>query len=171
MRYTEEYKALQLQLHAAGGYGTSGHKHAQRIAQLARQLETREVLDYGCGQHTLSKAMPFKINEYDPFLPGYDAEPEPHDLVVCSDVLEHIEPLFLAEVLHHLFDITKKVLFVDVACRPAKKVLADGRNAHLIQWSPTEWLQEFLGSGNSEVVFKPVFFQTYEGGFIAVLTK
>ena len=172
MRYTEEYKALQQELHSKGDYGTSGHKHAQRITQLAQQLSTREVLDYGCGQRTLSKAMPFAITNYDPFIPGFDSEPEPHDLVVCSDVLEHIEPQCVESVLEHLYSLTKKTLFVDVACRPAKKVLADGRNAHLIQWEPSKWLLEFMDYGvESEQAFKPIFFQTYNGGFIAVLTK
>ena len=110
--------------------------------------------------------MPFAITNYDPFLPGFDREPEPHDLVVCSDVLEHIEPECVGDVLRHLHTLTKKTLFIDVACRPAKKVLADGRNAHLIQWEPDKWLFTLL-----DYAFKPIFFQTYNGGFIAVLTK
>lgn len=174
MRYTDEYKALQAQLHAAGNYGNSGHKHAGYIFQLAKQLNTREVLDYGCGQCSLAKALPFKITNYDPMQPEYDREPEPHDLVVCSDVLEHIEPQCLESVLGHLHGLTKKALFLDVACRPAKKVLADGRNAHLIQWEPHKWLLELMDYGLEDalaVVFKPVFFQTYEGGFIAVMSK
>jgi len=174
MRYTAEYEALQRQLHEDASYGTSGHKHAGRIVQLAKQIGTRDILDYGRGKGTLAKSMPFKINEYDPFVPGYDAEPEPADLVVCSDVLEHIEPQCVESVLGHLHGLTKKALFVDVACRPAKKVLADGRNAHLIQWEPHKWLLELMDYGLADalaVVFKPAFFQTYEGGFIAVMTK
>lgn len=174
MRYTEEYKALQQQLHAAGGYGTSGAKHAQYVMQLSKNLGTRNILDYGCGQRTLARALPFNIDNYDPFIPGLDAEPEPHDLVVCSDVLEHIEPDCLESVLQHLHRLTNKALFVDVACRPAKKVLADGRNAHLIQWEPRGWLMILMGesaSGMDIPPFKPIFFQTYEGGFVAVLTK
>ena len=176
MRFTPEYEALQRQLHEDASYGTSGHKHAQRITQLAQQLQTRDVLDYGRGKGTLAKSMPFKIHEYDPFVPGYDADPEPADLVVCSDVLEHIEPDCVESVLEHLYSLTKRALFVDVACRPAKKILADGRNAHLIQWEPNVWLSTFLERDDEddkwiEWRFKPVFFQTYEGGFIAVLTK
>lgn len=165
MRYTEEYKALQQQLHAQGNYGGSGHKHAQYVLQLAQQLGSREVLDYGCGQCTLAKSLPFRITNYDPMQPEYDTEPEPHDLVVCSDVLEHIEPECLESVLEHLRSLTKRVCFIDVACRPANKTLADGRNAHLIQDEPTTWLNRVLRFG-----FKPTFYQVYNGGFIAVLT-
>lgn len=178
MRYTPEYEALQRQLHEDASYGTSGHKHANYIVQLAKQLGTRDILDYGRGKGTLAKSLPWRIQEYDPFVPGYDSDPQPADLVVCSDVLEHIEPECVESVLEHLYELTNKALFVDVACRPAKKTLADGRNAHLIQWSPSEWLAEFLGIGTETLSdpdylfqFKPVFFQTYEGGFIAVLTK
>lgn len=97
-------------------------------------------------------------------IPELSERPLQHDLVVCSDVLEHIEPECIVSVLHDLQSLTKKVLFIDVAMRPAKKVLADGRNAHLIQESGAWWLTELIH------FFEPVFFQTYEGGFVAVLT-
>src|SRR5690348_2939654 len=107
MRFTEEYKAMQKILHETTNYGHSGAKHANYILQLAKQLNTREILDYGCGQCTLSRALPFSITNYDPMQEQYASEPEPHDLVVCSDVLEHIEPECLGDVLEHLYDLTK----------------------------------------------------------------
>lgn len=165
MRFTEQYAQLQKELHARNvGYGTSGYKHGDRILDLAQKMKTRSILDYGCGQRTLAKIIPFPITSYDPMLPGYDDEPEPHDLVVCGDVLEHIEPECLIEVLAHLKSKTKAVLFADIACRPAKKSLADGRNAHIIQASPSWWLSQLAS------YFDPQSFQTYEGGFVGVWT-
>lgn len=164
MRYSSGYKSLQQELHARGGYGTSGYKHAQHVLELAKRLETRSILDYGCGQQTLQKNVPFAITNYDPFIPGCEDEPEAHDIVVCSDVLEHIEHDCLIEVLTHIHSKTKRMLFVDVAQRPAKKELADGRNAHLIQESTTWWLQKLLP------YFEPKSLQTYEGGFVAAFT-
>ena len=165
MRYTSQYQNLQQELHSRNcGYGTSGFKHAQHVLELAKRLETRSVLDYGCGQHSLQKAIPFMITEYDPFVPGYEEDPEPHDLVVCTDVLEHIEPDCLEDVLAHIHSKTRKMLFADVAQRPAKKELADGRNAHLLQESTTWWLQRLLP------YFEPVSLQTYGGGFVAAFT-
>ena len=163
MRYTEGYKDLQKQLHAAGGYGIGGYKHASQIISMCQQLGTRNVLDYGCGGQTLQKNMPFAITNYDPFIEGLDREPVPHDVVVCSDVLEHIEPDCLPDVLNHLRSLTRRILFVDIACRPAVKKLADGRNAHLIQWSPETWLTVLIPS------FRLMSFQAYDGGFVAVL--
>ena len=164
MRFTDEYKTLQQALHQDPHYGTSGHKHADRIRDLAARMETRSILDYGAGKMTLAKALPFPIDNYDPMIPGLDATPTQHDLVVCSDVLEHIEHACIIDVLKHLQALTTKVLFIDVATRPAKKTLADGRNAHLIQELGAWWLTELVH------FFDPVFFQTYEGGFVAVLT-
>lgn len=97
-------------------------------------------------------------------IPELSERPTQHDLVVCSDVLEHIEPECVVSVLLDLQSLTKKVLFIDVATRPAKKILPDGRNAHLIQLLGGWWLTELIH------FFEPVFFQTYEGGFVAVLT-
>lgn len=164
MRFSEQYKALQAELHKDQNYGTSGHKHADRIRDLAVRMGTKEVLDYGAGKMTLSKALPWPITNYDPMIPELSERPMASDLVVCSDVLEHIEPECIVSVLLDLQSLTKKVLFIDVAMRPAKKVLADGRNAHLIQESGSWWLTELIH------FFEPVFFQTYEGGFVAVLT-
>lgn len=164
MRFTPVYEQLQRQLHEGGSYGISGVKHAARIIDLAKRMGTRSVLDYGCGRRTLSQAMPFHITDYDPFIVECSSEPEVHDLVVCSDVLEHIEPDCLPDVLHHLSSKVGKLIFLDIACRPAKKVLSDGRNAHLIQEQPSWWLQRLM------TFFEPTYFQTYEGGFVAVCT-
>lgn len=163
MRFSQQYQQLQKQLHqSAPDYGTSGFKHADRILQLAKQLETRDIMDYGAGKQTLAKALPFAITNYDPFIAGLDAEPRVHDLVVCSDVLEHIEPECVTDVLTHLISKVGKALFLDIAVRPAKKTLADGRNAHLIQEPASWWLTQLLPS------LEPMFIQTYAGGFVAV---
>ncbi len=127
MRFSPEYKTLQEALHARGDYGTSGFKHADRIMDLSKQLKTRSILDYGCGQQTLQKGLPFPITNYDPFLKGLDAEPEAHDLVVCSDVLEHIEPECLENVLLHLQSKVVRMLWLDVACRPANSTNTSSR--------------------------------------------
>jgi hypothetical protein len=164
MLFTPQYAVLQQELHSRGNYGVSGHKHADHIMELANNLKTRDVLDYGCGQCTLAKALPFAITNYDPFIPGYEQEPGPHDIVVCSDMFEHIEPECLESVLKHIYSLTNKALFVDVATRPAKKVLADGRNAHLIQECPEWWLS------HTSNWFDVQHLQTYPGGFVAVFT-
>ena len=59
---------------------------------------------------------------------------------MCTDVLEHIEPDRLDEVLDDLKRVTRKMGFFVVATRAADKTLPDGRNAHLIQQERDWWL-------------------------------
>lgn len=153
LRVTPEYLGLQRQMHAKANYGISGHKHAKTVHSLAQQMAKKygsvSVLDYGCGQSTLKSALdsfpPIKNlewREYDPAIPGKDSEPEPADIVVCSDVLEHIEPACLANVLDHLEALTKKLIFVWIDTAEAVKVLPDGRNAHISLHPPDWWYRK-----------------------------
>ena len=58
--------------------------------------------------------------------------------MTCTDVLEHIEPDCIDDVLDDLARVTKSVLFATVCVVPAKKKLADGRNAHILL-KPFDW--------------------------------
>jgi len=64
--------------------------------------------------------------------------------VICTDVMEHIEPECLDDVIDDLKRVTNIVLVVNIALRPAKKTLADGRNAHLIVKDIEWWMGKFL---------------------------
>src|SRR5881394_1730573 len=145
MLITEDYRRLNAELHSRGNYGVSGHKWASKVFDLAGQCEARTVLDYGCGRGTLGAAMRKNYPdwagdflEYDPAIPGKETKPTQADLVVCGDVLEHIEPDCLLAVLDDIRSIARKAVFLVVATRLAVKTLADGRNAHLIV-EPVEW--------------------------------
>jgi hypothetical protein len=138
-----EYLELQRQLHAKGNYGTSSGRWIYTISSLAAKYECRDILDYGCGEGNLKKSLGEKVREYDPCQSGKDADPEPADLVVCTDVLEHIEPDYLDRVLTHLSSKVRKAFFFTIALYPARKKLADGRNAHLIVES-ADWWRERL---------------------------
>lgn len=162
MRFTPEYAHLQVKLHERPDYGISGAKHADKIIDMARSMGTRDVLDYGCGKGLLAKSLPFAIREYDPFIDGKNSEPSAANLVVCSDVLEHIEPACLGDVLEHIHSLTNIALFVDIATRTANKQLADGRNAHLIIEKPLWWLNRLA------IWFDPQSMVTYQGGFFGV---
>ena len=64
--------------------------------------------------------------------------------MACIDVLEHIEPELLDNVLDDLQRVVLHVGVFTVHTGAALKVLADGRNAHLIQRSPAWWLPKFM---------------------------
>ena len=140
MKITPEYLEQNRQLHASGAYGLSGQRWAASILNLCTLANSRDVLDYGCGQRTLEKALGFPIRNYDPCIPGLDATPEPADVVACTDVLEHIEPACLEEVLDDLKRVTRVAGLYVIATGPAKKILPDGRNAHLIQQAREWWM-------------------------------
>jgi uncharacterized Rossmann fold enzyme len=141
---SEEYRSLNRQLHETNAaYGVGGAKHAKTVLSLVEQTKARSVLDYGCGKGELGKALPFGICEYDPAIPGKEASPRPADLVICTDVLEHIEPDMLHAVLKDISRVMLKVGFLTIHTGAAQKVLADGRNAHLIQ-RPRSWWETKL---------------------------
>lgn len=146
-----EYKRLNAQLHLDNlAYGVGGGKHTKVVVQLAESLKTRSILDYGCGKGYLAKGIPFPIWEYDPAIPGKEEPPRPADLVVCTDVLEHIEPDKLAFVLDDLRRVVLKVGYFVIATGPSTKMLADGRNTHLIQAEADWWkktLKKFFAVG------------------------
>ncbi len=139
---TEEYRKLNRQLHETRpDYGTSGQRWGSFVGGLAAAAKVESILDYGAGKQTLANALPqFTVKSYDPAVPGIDTSPEPADLVVCTDVMEHIEPERLDAVLNDLKRVTKRIIFMTVATRPAQKTLSDGRNAHLIQQTYEWWL-------------------------------
>lgn len=136
------YRDLNAQLHVDNlSYGVGGGKHAQDVINLSKVLNTRSILDYGCGKGYLAKALPFPIWEYDPAIPEKSENPRPADLVICTDVLEHIEP---DKILHVLMDLKRCVLRIGlfvINTGPAMKKLADGRNTHLIQKDEQWWVK------------------------------
>jgi len=146
-----EYRNLNERLHHDNlTYGVGGSKHAPVVLKLAESLKTTSILDYGCGKGYLAKNLPFPIWEYDPAVPGKEADPRPADIIVCTDVLEHIEPEKLFFVLDDIRRCLRKVGYFVIHTGAAQKTLADGRNTHLIQKDKQWWkgkLKKFFQIG------------------------
>lgn len=140
MTISENYRDLNAQLHIKyPSFGTSGKKWAIAILYLYKKLKLKSILDYGCGKQTLSAALPeLNIIGYDPAIKELSRHPSPAELIVCGDVLEHIEPNHLDQVIDDLYKLTQKLVFIVLSTREAKKTLPDGRNAHLIV-RPADW--------------------------------
>lgn len=140
---SEEYRSLNEKLHKENkNFGANGDKFLKEITMLCKSLKTTDILDYGCGKSMLAHNLPFKIQQYDPAIPKFAESPEPAEIVVCTDVLEHIEPDRIESVLNHIRELTKRVVFLVVTCGPAMKTLPDGRNAHLTQRESGWWVKE-----------------------------
>jgi len=141
---SQRYVDLNRQLHHDNyNYGGHGDRYASIVKKLCEKQKLKSVLDYGCGKGALAEALDFPIWEYDPCIEGKEAPPRPADLVVCTDVLEHIEPDHLAGVLEDLKRVVKLTGFFTIHTGPSSKTLADGRNTHLIQ-EKMEWWRETL---------------------------
>lgn len=148
------YLELQKELHARPrGYGGKGDKWADGVRQLIARFDCTSVLDYGCGEGALVKALSvnkpawLRLAEYDVAIDGKNYMPTFADLVVCTDVLEHIEPDRLVAVLGHVHMLARKAVFVVIATRESNKTLADGRNAHLILQDATWWAEQVTAAG------------------------
>ncbi len=140
-----DYLALQKELHKNPDYGVASIAYAPLVKQVLELSKSKSLSDYGAGKKNLQKSLhslgksDFDYRPYDPAFPEYGPA-QPAELVCCIDVLEHIEPEYVDNVLLDLRGLVQKVGFFSIATGPARKVLADGRNAHLIQKPSSWWL-------------------------------
>lgn len=150
---SESYKKQQEHLHETTTYGTASIEKAPVVAKIMNNLGVTKLLDYGSSKLcNLAKTInegrlvdhAFTYIPYDPAVERFSERPEPTEMVACIDVLEHIEPDLLDNVLNDLERVTEVVGFFSVHCGPASKVLQDGRNAHLIQKPPEWWLPKII---------------------------
>ena len=152
---TEEYRRLNIELHAREAvYGSTGKRWAGTVRRLIARYRATSLLDYGCGKGSLVKvlAKDIDVQQYDPAIEAYAAEPSPADIVTCTDVLEHIEPDLLGNVLDHIRSLTNKVAFFNISTRLDRfKLMADGSNPHKIIWDATRWTATLCEAGFSVV--------------------
>lgn len=147
---SEDYRRMQQELHKNPNYGVASLEYAPLVAQVMDAVGARELLDYGAGKGRLGTTLrehaqqPLTIHHYDPAIPEWSAPAKPCHFVACIDVLEHIEPMLLDNVLDDLQRVTQGIGVFTVHTGAAAKVLTDGRNAHLIQQSANWWLPKFM---------------------------
>ncbi len=159
---SENYKQQNEILHQTMHYGVTAPRFARKIKAMAKRLDAVTILDYGSGtRRHVEKMFWFKkVESYDPCVPNLSAPPRPADFLVCCDVLEHIEPDCLDDVLLHMKTLALRGLFLSISTREAKKILPDGRNAHLIVegadfWLPllmARWALERFESFSDEII-------------------
>ena len=141
---SDDYIALQQQAHE-GRYGHRGFKHLPEVIRFAHILGAETILDYGAGKGSLGKALRItelykEVVDYDPAILEFQAKPDKQfDLVVCTDVAEHIEPEYLDAFLTNLFEYSRLGCFMLISCEDTKVKLSDGRSAHLTVKSPKWW--------------------------------
>lgn len=115
----------------------------EEISILIDYLKPKTVLDYGCGKGLLIKSLADKYKDidffnYDPAIDEYNhIDKDQYDLLINTDVLEHIPEDSIDEVLKHMHKLSRNVFF-NLHHGPAVYKLPNGENAHCtIQ--PKQW--------------------------------
>lgn len=168
---SEEYRRQQTKLHENPDYGVASTHFAPMVAKVCNQYAVHELLDYGCGKGRLAETLmrdrlldhPMRLQQYDPAVPEVADLPDPCQMVTCIDVLEHIEPELLDNVLDDLQRVTQEIGLFTVSTMPAMKTLDDGRNAHLIVEGAEFWLPRFMARFDLHV------FQKTSDGFMVLV--
>lgn len=151
MLLSDDYRRLLVEYHKANPeWGASGFKYAAHIQSIASQYRCKQILDYGCGKGSLGKQLFTTVVEYDPGIPGKSEPPQRADMVVSTDVLEHVEPACVTDVLDHIRSLTKKVGWHAIALRKDRHILPDGRTSHLTV-RPAAWWKEHLRNAGFRV--------------------
>ena len=148
---SSEYKIVLNDTHALTknewGGGHSIDK-LPRYESILKSLEVKTILDYGCANGKFKVYMDqhkpqYTVYEYDPGIRGKDKLPTPTDFVVCCDVMEHVEPDLLDNVMEHLRSLVTKGGFFNISTKEAITMLSDGTNAHKIVKNADWWVELF----------------------------
>lgn len=116
-------------------YGTSSVEFLSELCLVIDYLKPKVVLDYGCGKGILITRLKeiypgIEFYGYDPAIEQRKILPvEKADLVINTDVLEHIPEESLPDVIKQIANISTKVFF-NLHHALAAAILQNGENAH-----------------------------------------
>jgi sulfatase maturation enzyme AslB (radical SAM superfamily) len=133
--------------------GTSIINYIPKINQIIKYKDIKTILDYGCGK---AKHHPKEWNaiKYDPAIEEYQNIPQDkYDLVISTDVLEHIPVENLKQTINEIFGYSNKWVFISVCCRKAEAILPNGYNAHATIESAKWWKELFKPYKNYSLEF------------------
>ena len=130
------------------------------LMSLVKENNCKTLLDYGCGKaipydkdrckevdlrHPIQKLCNLKsFDLYDPAYEKYSTLPnKKYDIVVCTDILEHIAEQDIDYVLTEILSHSKKIVFLNISCQPALKHFKEGKfkgkNVHISVFDPSWW--------------------------------
>lgn len=184
MTVSKVYKESLLALHEGTDWGSTGGKYAgESIVKLLTEYpEIKTILDYGCGEGTLREYVEEQgITDrewtlYDPGVRGFEAKPTgTFDLVVTTDVLEHVEGFMLDAVLDELVAYSNKFVYNEIACYLSGALFTSGpyagRDLHITLLHPDEWHKILSKLGLEEVVSRSSIIDGTKLRFLSILLK
>ena len=134
-------------------------KKLGKFTEYMIEWQPTTLLDYGCGKGTilehLRKSYPdVNIDGYDPVIPAFANIPKKnYDCVFSNDVLEHIESEYIDNVLAHIDMLATKHVWLRIDTLPARKILPDGRNAHILLKSDVWWLDKIKSTIDGKIIY------------------
>ena len=143
---SEKLKQAYTDIHQKTPFGKRA-KIPSYLKKFIKDKNPKSILDFGCGKGNLvgvlKESYPgIEVYGYDPANPDYNEGIPCVDMIISTDVLEHIEPEFIEDTIEML-SLKGKFHYHLISCAPAKLILPDGRNAHLIQEDPDWWRPRF----------------------------
>lgn len=138
----EQYRLL----HKTMPYGNTSESLKSFVLPFVRFLKPKSILDYGCGQSRLLEILrqeskvDAELYRFDPAIEEYEVlVPQKIDLIICTDVLEHIPEDGLDDVLKTIKAKSDNVIFT-ICCRKAVHNLPDGQNCHCTVKEKKWWI-------------------------------
>lgn len=139
--------------------GSTLAEYALEIKKVISLFDAKEALDYGAGKSiyyngvhdpiTIEKTNQkvdnlleyWGLHKVDLFEPArkIDKESRKYDLVLSTDVLEHIYIADVPWVVREIFEHADKCVFATISCRFALAKLPNGQQAHITMRSPHWW--------------------------------
>lgn len=140
-------KHQQLKKKNGGGWGGAVQGKVLIIDRYIKLTDSKSVLDYGSGSGAFRRDLEqlrgdADIHEYEPGHEELSAEPPVCDATVCIDVMEHVEPELVDNVLQEIYDKTRKFAYIGVCCVPSGGAFDDGTNLHLLVKPPVWWIHK-----------------------------
>ncbi len=133
--------------------GKSLTPHIPEIESLLREKKLETILDYGCGKAE-TQPPEWSVTNYDPAVKKFSGRPEgTFDLVISTDVLEHVPEDYVDEVVQDIFSFSKHWVFLSISTREAHAILPNGMNAHATVKPPGWWEDKLFKYNNYSVVF------------------
>ena len=158
MTHSIEYAEQLKKLHETSKNWGVRVEIPEKVIWCIENFSIKSILDFGCGKGTVINSIKEKYPHVETH--GYDPAfsnnlPEKVDMVMSTDVLEHIEPEELDNTINDLKNRANILHYHLIACHKAKKELPDGRNAHLIIETP-DWWQRKLGEWDWEFLHEDI---------------
>lgn len=143
MDYIKQYELLYK---IKKNYGKTSIKLYDMLKKIINDLNISSVLDYGCGKSKLldliKKNSKIKIFKYDPAIKKYSTlTKNKTDLVICTDVLQHVPLYDLDRVLKEIKSKGIYILFY-IKCTNHKTKLSNGTYANCTVYDKKWWLEK-----------------------------